>query len=170
MHLLVIRHGIAEDQIAFALTGEIDDRRPLTDRGRTLMRRGARGLRVIAPRIDLLASSPYLRAMETAAIVSRVYDGMPVQPTTVLTPDQKPEAALEWLHGCAGEVVAVVGHEPHLTRLVTWLLAKRGDPLLTLKKGSACLLRLDGELERASAVLEWSLTPAHLRRLRRRWL
>src|SRR5262245_49797749 len=58
MHLLVVRHAIAEDKDVFARTGRSDDLRPLTDDGRAKMRRAADGLRSVAPEVDLVATSP----------------------------------------------------------------------------------------------------------------
>ena len=71
MRLLFIRHAIAEDRDEWAKSGRPDAERPLTDRGRDRMRRAARGLARLLPRPDLIATSPYLRAAETAAIVSK---------------------------------------------------------------------------------------------------
>jgi phosphohistidine phosphatase len=66
----VIRHAPAADRAEFAKTGKDDSERPLTDDGKTKMRRAARGLRSLVPKLDLLASSPYVRAHETAEIVA----------------------------------------------------------------------------------------------------
>ena len=62
MQLLVIRHAIAVEREDFARTGKDDRLRPLTDEGRKKMKQGAKGLRQLAPRIDLLATSPLTRA------------------------------------------------------------------------------------------------------------
>src|SRR5690349_23208472 len=70
MNLLVIRHAIAEDKENFAATGRSDDQRPLTDAGRTKMRRGTQGLRTLIGKVAMLASSPLVRARETAEIRS----------------------------------------------------------------------------------------------------
>ena len=58
MKLLLIRHAIAEDRFEFSRTGKSDYYRPLTERGRTRMARGAAGLRTLVPEIDVLATSP----------------------------------------------------------------------------------------------------------------
>lgn len=169
MHLLIIRHAVAEEREAWAQTGEPDERRPLTDDGRKKMRRGTRGLRSVVPAISLLGTSPYTRAAQTADVVSAAYGG--IEPVTVgaLTPDRKPQAFLSWLGDAAPghDVIAAVGHEPHLSGLVSWLLAKRAaPPLVELKKGAACLLRFDGAPAAGVACLEWLLTPQQLRRMR----
>ena len=126
MCLLVVRHAIAMDREEFARSGKDDGERPLTKEGRDKMQKGAKGLREIVPTIDVLASSPLVRAMETAAIVAAAYDSLPVVTIDELKPEAKLAAFLRWLKSQhAEETVAIVGHEPHLSTLVSWLLAGR---------------------------------------------
>jgi phosphohistidine phosphatase len=169
MKLLIIRHGIAEDQDTFAATGKSDDLRPLTAEGRTKMAHAAEGLREVVPDISLLASSPLVRAHETAEIVGRVYE-IEVRPTTdALRPDASFDEFLDWLRDSGDQkVVAVVGHEPHLSTLATWLISEVKESRMELKKGGACLLEFDGAPKAGSATLEWLMQPAHLRAIRRR--
>ena len=91
MRLLVIRHAVAEERDAFAVTGQPDARRPLTDDGRTKMKAGARGLRGIVPRLNVLATSPLLRAAQTAEIVSREYGGIESRTVQELSPERRPD-------------------------------------------------------------------------------
>jgi phosphohistidine phosphatase len=163
MQLLVIRHAIAEDRDGF--TGD-DAERPLTAKGRRRMRAGVRGLKRVVRRLDLLASSPLVRARETADIVAEVYRNVPRVEVTELSPGAPPDAFLQWLAGQGDrQVVAVVGHDPMLSVLVTWLAAGRVEPGIELKKGAACLLDFPGPLAAGSGVLQWSLTPAQMRQL-----
>ena len=60
------------DARIFILTS--DDLRPLTADGKRDMREAARGLRNVVPRLDLLATSPLVRAIETAEILGATYD------------------------------------------------------------------------------------------------
>jgi phosphohistidine phosphatase len=168
MHLLVIRHGVAMDKEEFARTGQSDDKRPLTSAGKKEMAKVARGLRAIVPKLDALAPSPLVRARQTAEIVARAYRVRVGPATRSLEPDARPTQFVRWLarHRTEG-VVAVVGHDPHLSALVTWLIAGVNEPRVELKKGGACLLRFDGKPRRAGAILEWLLTPAQLRRASR---
>ena len=76
MRLLFIRHAIADDREEWAKSGRPDADRPLTDRGRDRMRRAARGLTRLITQPDIIATSPYLRAVETAAIVSNEFGGL----------------------------------------------------------------------------------------------
>lgn len=89
MQVLVVRHAIAEQQEEFARTGKDDSQRPLTDDGRRKVRRGAAGLRAVVPAIDVLATSPLLRAVQTAEILAAVYNGRNMVTVKELSPDSE---------------------------------------------------------------------------------
>jgi phosphohistidine phosphatase len=165
MQLLVIRHAIAEDKEAFAETGRPDSERPLTKKGRKAMKRVAEGLRREVPEIDVLAASPLVRAAQTAAIVAKQYDSMLVETVEALEPEREPRELAAWLATERdAEVVAVVGHNPHLGILVTWLLSGLAVSHVELEKGGACLLEIDGKPRARCATLRWLLTPDVLER------
>ena len=164
MKLLVIRHAIAEDRDAFAVTGQPDGNRPLTDEGRRKMKAAARGLARVVPEIDVLASSPLLRAAQTADIVARGYGGVEMQTVEELSPERRPDELLGWLRTHQpDETVAVVGHEPHLGFLAGWLLTGRNDSFVYFKKGGAVLLEFDDPPAGGNAVLAWARPPRLLR-------
>lgn len=164
MRLLVIRHAIAQSREEFE--GDDDSLRPLTPEGRRRMKRGARSLAGIVPDVDVLGSSPLLRARQTAEIVAGVYDEMEISTVDALVPDGDHEAFISWLHRQRdAELVAVVGHEPHLGTLVTWLLTGLAEPRVPLGKGGACLLDFSATPRAGGATLVWSLTPELLQRL-----
>ncbi|MGH8609545.1 MAG: histidine phosphatase family protein [Gammaproteobacteria bacterium] len=97
MQVLVVRHAIAEQREEFARTGKDDCQRPLTDDGRRKMRRGAAGLRAVVPAIDVLATSPLLRAVQTAEILAAVYNGRNLVTVKELSPDSEFPPFLRWL-------------------------------------------------------------------------
>lgn len=164
MYLVVIRHAIAVEREEYAVTGRPDSDRPLTDAGRRRMRKNARGLQRIAPHPDLIATSPWLRAAETARVVAETLGVERMETVDVMLPDRHPRELAAWLNERRGvEVVAVVGHEPHLGGLVTWLLGGGEGSRVEFKKGGACLLRLDGPVDAGTALLQWHVTPSQLR-------
>lgn len=166
MQLLVIRHAIAEVREEFAQSGETDDDRPLTVFGKRRMRRNSRGLRRIAPRIDVLAASPLVRADQTARIVAEEFRVTEVDTLDALRPTGRLRAFLQWLvKQPADGVVAVVGHDPHLATLITWLLTGVENERIPLKKGGAALLEFEGKPAAGRATLLWLLTPSQLRAL-----
>jgi phosphohistidine phosphatase len=164
MKLLIIRHAIAAEREDFS--GPNDDLRPLTDEGREKMKRNVAGLRVLLPQIDTLATSPLLRAQQTAEIVAHAYAIDKTAVTDALVPEE-PYAKLErWLAKHAEErVVAVVGHEPHLSGLATWLVTGANESGIALKKGGACLIDFARRAKSGEGTLEWLLTPRILGRI-----
>ena len=71
MNLFLIRHAIAVDEGMPEY--EDDSQRPLTDKGKKKMRQIAKGLRALGVEFDLILSSPYVRAKETADILADVF-------------------------------------------------------------------------------------------------
>jgi phosphohistidine phosphatase len=168
MDLLIVRHAIAEERATFSRTGKDDADRPLTPEGSRKFRRGARGLRRLVPSIDVLASSALARAVETAEILRKTYlmDGAVL--LGELEPGANPAALVPWLRKQRRRrVVAVVGHEPHLSSLIEYLLTESARGFVDLKKGGACRLSLGGDPRTGGAELRWLLTASQLRRLDR---
>ena len=130
------------------------------------MERAAVGLKALIPELDVLAASPYKRAFETAEIIGNAYGDLTVERVAELTPGASVDRVVAWLTGRhARGSVAVVGHEPDLSRLVCTLLADTSRPFLELRKGAACLLEFPGPVGRGAATLDWFLGPKHLRLL-----
>jgi phosphohistidine phosphatase len=163
MRVLVVRHGAAEDKDKFARTGKSDDLRPLTPAGKREMREIARGIREIVSTIDALLTSPLVRAGQTAEIVGEEYDSDPVK-VEWLRPEAPYDEFARWARANGGrETIVIVGHEPHLSGLVSWLLAGAERSFVELKKGAACLLDIEHDAGSDSATLVWSMAPKHLR-------
>jgi phosphohistidine phosphatase len=166
MNLLVIRHAIALDAAEWARDHADDAGRPLTPEGRKKMKKIVRGLRHLVPTIDVLATSPFTRAAQTADIVATGYGGLEPVTLAALAPGQSVTALSEWLdRQRRHDSVAVVGHEPSLSRSVSWLLAGAERSFIEIKKGAVCLLRLEATVTAASATLVWALMPSQLRNL-----
>ncbi len=166
MQLLVIRHGIAEEAETFAATGVDDSRRPLTKAGKRKMKEGAAGLREIVETLDVIGASPLLRAQQTAEIVAKAYGDLSVETVEALSPGSDPAGLIHWLgENASAEVVAIVGHEPHLGMLVTWLMSGTRDSRVAMSKGGAALVEFSLRATAGSGTLEWLLTGSQLRRI-----
>ena len=128
------------------------------------MHRAARGLRVVLPVIDRLVTSPLVRARQTADIIRDVYDGLDIEVSELMSPGSTPSALGEWLRTLpTQETVAVVGHEPGVSQIVTWFLAGAQSPFLRLKKGAVCMIDFPTKIDGGRGQLVWFARPGHLR-------
>jgi phosphohistidine phosphatase len=166
MDIIVIRHAVALEREEAHAQAILDWDRPLTPVGRFRMKRTARGLSRTAPGVVSLFTSPLRRAVETARIVRKAYGGVEVLETPTLLPDAEPTDLAQLLSESAAESpVAVVGHEPHLSRFVGWCVALNARVLLELKKGGAALVRFEDGPGPGKGRLVWLLPPGVLRRV-----
>jgi phosphohistidine phosphatase len=163
MNLYIIRHAIAVDEGTPGY--ESDSERPLTDKGCKKMRMIARGLRNLGVEFDVILSSPYVRARETAEILADVFKmKKKITFTENLIPLGNPELLIREINESHSvDSLALVGHEPHLSSLVGILVAENAKLDITLKKGGVCYLSAD-DLHHNDhrATLEWLLTPGLL--------
>jgi phosphohistidine phosphatase len=164
MKLYLVRHGIAIDRASPDCPSEPD--RCLTPKGIKKTRRAARGLATVAIKPDLLLSSPYRRAKQTAEIFASALGCSPskIRFTDSLLPNADPGAIYRELASHEAEEVVVFGHAPHLDQALA-LAIHADDAVTVLKKASVARLTLF-HLAPPEAMLDWILTPALLRRLR----
>src|SRR4029077_5530486 len=92
MQIYLLRHGIADD----ARAGQPDSERALTGDGRDKLRRVLKRARSADLDPGVILSSPYRRAVETAALAAEVlaYKGEIVR-VRALTPEASPSDAWE---------------------------------------------------------------------------
>lgn len=157
-----MRHGIAEP-LSAAMSEDFD--RALTAKGRKRTYRAALGLRQLVPQLNFLASSPKLRARQTAQIVAEVWGAKapPLIEWSELLEDDL-AAPFEKLRALKADTALLCGHEPMLGRAVSQLLTGSADALgIEFKKAGVCALEVDFELK--NARLLWHLTPKYLRQI-----
>ncbi len=162
MNIYIIRHAIAVDEGTPEY--EEDSQRPLTDKGKKKMRQIAKGLRTLGADFDLILSSPYVRAKETAEILADVFKvKQDVAFSDNLIPMGDPDLLISELNEKhSANSVALVGHEPHLTALISLLVSENAGMDISLKKGGVCRLSADDLHHTRKAALEWLLTPGIL--------
>lgn len=156
MELFLIRHGIAVPGSAVLADAE----RPLTPQGRERFAQAVRGLQRLGVCFDRLYHSPWLRAVETAALLRPVLKGEAVSSAALARP---PRQAL--LQEITGTQVALVGHQPWLGEFLTWLvIGNQSDgSAFAFKRGGVAWL--EGQLRPGRMVLRAFLPPKVLRGL-----
>jgi phosphohistidine phosphatase len=137
MDLYLMQHGEAVSESE-------DPARPLSPRGRAEVERVARFAARLDPGIALVRHSGKLRARQTAEIVAAALRPSPrIEETGGLGPKDDPAPAARTL-GSTPETSLLVGHLPHLGRLVSLLvvgdaskdvLAFRMGALVALSQG-----------------------------------
>jgi phosphohistidine phosphatase len=139
MRVILVRHGAAEADS----TEKTDALRELTPKGRRQMKRAARGTVNWLESAALIATSPLIRAVQTADIIGRAFAreniDVPMIELTELSPRKNPMALLAWLGRQDAETtIILVGHEPTLSRCAGLFVCGKAAPALKLGKGAAC--------------------------------
>jgi phosphohistidine phosphatase len=167
MELYVIRHAIAEP----LGTGHqsSDENRPLTEEGRSRMHEVAQGLKKLGVQLDLIFTSPLVRAVATSEILASSL-GMKekeIHQTPALAPGGVVEQLFVQIKKKSGaESIAVVGHQPDVGRLVSRIVQSEGSSLaIQLKKGGICCINVRETVPTLRGELIWVLTPKQLRML-----
>ncbi len=163
MVLYVLRHAIAEEPVL----GGADSSRRVTAKGRRKAERVLSHARRIGVRPAAILTSPYRRAVETAAIAK---SKLRLTASPVVTEALSPHASVPALwdgirdHSFEGDLM-VAGHNPQLSWLAMWLLGGREDALWLKKAGLMALdVGVAGPFPRAT--LSWLLTPKSVGRPR----
>lgn len=143
-----------------------DHLRPLSRKGRRQAETLERACAALGLRFDQLFSSPYTRAAETAApLIPHVRSGR-CELLGQLSGDDYTQllGALNHTLKKGDTTVGMVGHEPYLSDLTSYLLCgEPGRMRVHFRKGMA--VRLDGPLTPGLMELHSALTPALLRQL-----
>lgn len=160
MNLYIIRHAIAAQRGTPGY--EDDSQRPLTDKGRKKMSKIAKGLRQLGIELDVILTSPYVRARDTAKILADEYNMVDqIRFTDNLIPPGDFKALIDEIQEKYDvESLALVGHEPMLGELISWLTTGSKNLQINFKKGGVCYLSADNLYQDRRATLEWLLTPA----------
>ena len=162
MILYIVRHGIAIDRADPKAPAEPE--RPLTAEGMKKTRSAALGLRELGVKPDVLVTSPYVRAAQTAEIFAEAlgYPLEKIRSSDALKPSGNPADFLKGVGQMRAKEIMCFGHAPHLDQLVALLAGGRGVFTELRKAGVACFKRgtSDGRWD-----LVWLLTPKILRRL-----
>ena len=162
--IYLIRHGLAEER---GNSWPDDAKRPLTDEGISRMRKSVRGLSRLGVTLDVVLTSPLVRARQTAEIVAA---GLSPRPSLIsaesLAPDGSFAAVVADLekHVRKGRI-ALVGHEPGIGELAARLIGSRHA--IEFKKGAVCRIDLATIPPSGPGDLRWLLTPKIMRAIRK---
>ncbi len=156
MEIYLLRHGIAEDP----RPGMKDADRALTAEGKKKLREVLQVAKAAGMKPQLILTSPYRRARETAeAAVAVLGYGGELTPCPTLTPMSDPREAWGDIKAFKdSESLLLASHEPLTGMLIGFLL---GTPNLAVdvKKGSITRVDVVNFGVNPRGVLRWMLTP-----------
>jgi phosphohistidine phosphatase len=163
MKLVICRHGMAVQREDFLRVKKDDSLRPLVAKGKDRARMTGRFLKNWGYDFDMVVTSPYLRARQTAEILADVLKVSNLFESPELVPQAPPPAFAQWLQIHADECLAVlvVGHEPQLSSFATWCLSGQKESFIDLKKSGLISLEVESfsQIHPGSAILEYVLSP-----------
>lgn len=155
MILYLVRHSISEK----IFPPKKDFERELTKEGISLIHKASVGWKKIIPSMDLILTSPYLRAVQTAKIISEVY----AIPDKLILENNLAAGCstgnlIDTLLNYEQENIAVIGHQPDLSHHISNLCS---DNHLNISFSPAAIAKIsfDGQLRFGNGKLEF-LIPA----------
>ena len=163
MNVYILRHAIATERGAKQYP---NDDRPLTKEGVRKMKEAAPAIRTIAGHVDVILSSPLVRAHDTAKIAAKA---LKYRYQILLRDELLPEAPaaeiLTYLRRFKEAAnVLIVGHEPLLGTIASALLGS-ATTAIEFKKGALCCISTPKLPSDTPGTLLWHLTPKQLRML-----
>ena len=162
--IYILRHGIAVERGASSFMS--DASRPLTGEGIEKMGKAALGMKALGVNPDWILSSPLIRTKQTAEIVGSALGlSKKVRLCDELAPGMDFKKLIEILRNDYpnSEAVMLIGHEPDLSALISFLVSGKAAVWIHFRKGALCRLDLEEGLQYgACASLEWLLTAKHL--------
>lgn len=171
IELYLMRHGIAVE--AGEPGHSTDAERELSNVGRARMEQEATGIRELDLHLDLILTSPLRRCRQTSEIVAsrlglknrtRILDAL--APGLAFANGEGPQADIFIELGAAQfDRALLVGHQPDLAEISSYLLAGNRHLNLDFRKGSICAIEVSSIPPRGPGLLRWMMAPGQLRRL-----
>lgn len=155
MDLYFLRHANAGESLA---DPKQDEKRPLDQVGVEQSQHMGRVLKALDVKVDLIISSPLVRAKQTAALAATA---LGFQKSLLLEDSLRPDAKFQdfrdLLRRHAKEnAIMVVGHNPTLSEFLALLVSDEAtDSTIELKKGAVAKV----QMKRRRPLLQWILTP-----------
>ena len=163
MNLFLLRHGLAVEPGTSGYA--TDAARPLTPEGERKLWRIAEAMSAMKLSFDLIFSSPYLRARQTAEIIAEAFHAKrKLGFMDQLVPGGSAKGLIGQLNRLAPppDDVLLVGHEPSMSGLISLLVS--GEPYFSvlMRKGGLAKLSCESLKAGRCATLEWLLTPKQM--------
>jgi phosphohistidine phosphatase len=163
--LYLLRHGRAGTR---GSEGQQDSGRPLTPEGRKEVTAIAGWLAGRGIPFSLVATSPILRARETAEIVHRALEPRPelVVWDELIPGGEMDDLVIRIARSDTPDALLLVGHEPLLSTLASRIIAGDERARMALARGGLAKIRNIGFRNGITGELHWLLTSRQIRAMR----
>ncbi len=163
MDIYILRHGKAEERMSSIKS---DVKRKLTFAGKKELEEVVKGIKKFDIPFDFIISSPLVRSIETAEIAGKslfkkekkITIWNELKPESSVLATQKKLTTLS-----AYAKVLLVGHEPHLSNLITSIISDDSSLDISLKKGGFAHIRGNSSKFKIVGSLRSLLTPKQLK-------
>jgi phosphohistidine phosphatase len=160
MNVYVVRHAEA-----LPVGGIVthDSQRRLSPRGEEDARLMGRALVHLDPNVEVVVTSPLVRAMETGEIIGEEISDHPIMHVTEsLAPGLAGKALMrEILALSAGASIVVVGHQPDMSSFVSFLIGGNLDTSVVMSPGT--IANVIVEPARPVGHLSWLISPEEVK-------
>ena len=153
MQVIFIRHASAAPAGA-----DGDEARQLNEEGKAQAVVAAKALKRLGAGLELILTSPLLRAVQTAGIIAEVHGGPDVEQTQLLAPPADAAGLRSRLAQLLAQgigTIGIVGHAPSLDDCIGVIVAARPKIGLSLSKAGAACVQVPDEWPNARAELRW---------------
>jgi phosphohistidine phosphatase len=167
MELYILRHAEAVD--LNEVESGLDADRCLTSDGKIKLRLYAKSMKCLGINLDLIYSSPYKRAMETADIIADVLGYKKnIEKCDYLLPGGDHQHLFNLLKKHIDQPsVLLVGHEPSLGYLASILISGKKGYNIHFKKCGLCLIEINEFPPKGLGELMWLLSPKVMKNLKK---
>jgi phosphohistidine phosphatase len=155
MNIYLIRHGDAEN----ISKGTRDFDRRLTTEGELKIKKAADFWKTLVPAFDIILSSPYIRALQTAKIIASAYNyKKDIITDKRISSGCATEDMLELVNSFQALEIAVIGHQPDLSNHTSILISGSGA-YVDYKKGTIAKISFHNKAKEGKGVLEFLIPP-----------
>ncbi len=155
MNLYLVRHGHAEN--VSIVKKDFD--RLLTSKGKEQIRKAASGWKTLIPSINIILTSPFLRALESAKIIAEliVYEKEIVVDNN-LAPGCKTNQLIEIVNALDAENILAVGHEPDISNHISNLISHT-QVFVDIRRAAIAKLTFANKALFSKGTLEFLIPP-----------
>jgi phosphohistidine phosphatase len=149
MLIYFLRHGDASSDSRFH-----DSERPLTDLGEKQASYVGNFLRHTNTQINIILTSPLIRACETGAIVQSIIHAPSMETTEYLVNGANPKKLFKHITELDVESALLVGHEPFLSNTISLIIGGNNNFFIEMKKCSLAFVEVPRPIRPGSGILK----------------